>query len=244
MKKEIKSAAVTQSGKNELYYYSDPVIKSDKKGLPNFQLVVAGSENASDYVTLLRHLPDLFQDAGAMSEILGALLSLTARQQIQISELEAKLEEIVRANIAIQAQENINKVLFQLASEGCDVVRPEVTIKIAASMNDSSNESTRNERTVSSSQATKREMQGEISGVVKLLTGLKLSSCDESSLNSEIREILERRTDSAKSKSYAGDVVIRFESITGSPIAKAKAEALSTQSKPKAKRDPTVRKNP
>lgn len=241
MKKNIKSAAVTQSGKNEVYLHSAPVIKSDKKGRAVFELLFAGPENASDYVTLMRHLPDLFQDAGAMSEILSALLSLTARQQIQISELEAKLEEVVRCNIAIQAQENIHKVIYQLAAEGCDVVRPEVTIKIAASMNDSSRESVRNEQTVSSSQAAKREMQGEISGVVKLLTALKICGSDEGSLNSEIREILERKADSTKSKSYAGDVVIRFESISGSPIAKARAEALSTQSKPKAKRQPKAR---
>lgn len=243
MKNPVKSASATQSGKSEVYYHSKPVIESDDKGVPHYELIVAGKENASDYVTLMRYLPELFQDAGAMSEILGTLLSLTAKQQMQISALEAKIEDVVRANIAIQAQENINKVLFQLAAEGCDVVRPEVIIKIAASMSDESSESTKNERTALGSQSAKREMQGEISGVAKLLTGLKLSGGEESSLNSEIREIFQRKTDSAKSNDYTGDVVIRFESISGSPMAKAKADVLKVKSKPKAKRTPTERKN-
>lgn len=124
MNDDLEKAAENQAGNNEIYYYSEPVITKDKKGQPSFQLVVAGTQNASDFVTLMRNLPELFQDHGELSHILGNLLSLLTHQQAQISSLEKKIEEMVRANIAIRAQENVNNILYKLASEGCDVSRP------------------------------------------------------------------------------------------------------------------------
>jgi hypothetical protein len=220
-KSNLMELASRQSGVDKVYYNNSPIKIGGKD---YYEPVFDGTDVADDFVMLLRGLPEIVHDHLALSEAVNKLAAIIIQQQMQINELTYQLEEVVRANITLKAQENVHGIIERLTAQGSDVSKPEIVIKMSAKMSgkmeDRSEELTRD--TVDKSRA----VSGNIQALSQLLSGLKLGASAENSDFQERAKELKRQTSSLSDASYQGDVIIRFESITGNPMVKAQAEAV------------------
>ena len=82
---ELLDACRRLTGNKEVYY-ATPADLVDARGEPNFKLLFAGEQIANDYVTLLRHLPDLAKHhvelSATVEKLAAQVASLSERLDI------------------------------------------------------------------------------------------------------------------------------------------------------------------
>lgn len=218
-------AAKRQIDRRGLIHSTSPT-HHDQNGQFYYPIIIAGKENASDFVDLFLHLPHLFQDQNELVATLSALTLIIAEQQTQISALTQKLEDLLQTTVALKATAGMNSALFKLAAQGCDIKSPEVSIKISATTSTNEKHSTKNKNTAKSSKGATAQIGAELSGLAKKLTGLRVSGTLDSNLESEMAKVLEQNLARDQKNEFSGDITLKFESISGSPLAKARAKNI------------------
>ncbi|MBL7188894.1 MAG: hypothetical protein ISS70_21415 [Phycisphaerae bacterium] len=225
---ELKRAIDQRDESDEvLFYYEDPVLR-DADGIDNYQFVVAGEEAATDFVTMLRSLPQVLRDTGELTQVVTGLITVILKQQIQINELSERLDATLRANIALKAQENVHDILTKLTAQGSDVNGPEVTIRITAAESSSTSKSGKSARASKSqsSRSQSAKIAADANALIKSLASMTFGAdVKKSQAATQIKQ-LKSQISSMEQHVYQGDVIIKFESITGDPMIQARAEAI------------------
>lgn len=224
-KKALKEACEQLHGIVTVHYNNTPsyVDKADRK---HYQLTVANEDHVTSFAKILRCLPDIVRDQEQIPHIIQDLLGVIAHQEVRLANLEQRIEEIAHAKVAVSAQQNINDVVHKLALEGCDITKPEVSIKITAASSATGFATSKANYAQANAGSRNFSAASEISGIVKGLTSLNLSAENSKEFNSNISEILEGTHANYSATNYEGELTFKFESITGSPMAKAKAKQL------------------
>ena len=224
-KKYIQNIAKSIDGDNQVFHNSVPTkIGNDEYFEPLFKSLPA----ATNYTMLLRALPEIIQDHLVLSEAVNKLIEIVIQQQIEISENSYKLEELVRANIALKAQENVHGIIEKLTAQGSDVNKPEIVIKLSARFTQESSETLEKSSKKGNDKSLSRSgiIAGNLQALSQVLAGIKVGGSMDSKNIQALVDEYKQQTYSLNDVSYQGDVTIKFESITGSPMAKAQAEAL------------------
>ena len=165
-------------------------------------------------------------------EVLTGLLGIIAEQQRQIEELRDDVQQLAKARVAVEAQDKIIALIQHLTDMGRDVAGPELTVKLSASVRSEDRSEASESGTDNRQNSGSLRVSGEIKGLLEVLGGLS------GQLEKSKEEVLERvraveskelhRTD----RSYDGELSIRFASIAGDPLVKARARAMGAPEEP------------
>lgn len=219
--KNLIAAVRRQVGKQPIYGDVTPDTEGD------YKLWVRGEKARNDYQTILNGLPAMMQDHITQSNILQKILGIVAQQQIAINRLSFENEELRRANVALKLQENFNDSLDRISANGRDITDNEVTLKFTAESDLRSEDALDSQSGSSHNESVEMNITGEIQSVLKLLEGLSLGYSDKESRTAQYFEKLATQRMRSIHRSYQGDIHIRVGSITGDPVRKAMAEAIS-----------------
>jgi hypothetical protein len=224
--KERQNAISNLIGKDAVYYDDRPEDEA-------FRNVVVEEDLADDFVTILRWLPEVVNDVEKTLEIITRLFSIMAIQQEQLAELNKRVEEVVRANIAIKIHENVNDIILQLAQLGCEIEDHEINVKMSATVSNETLENKQEHVQDIKSRFLQTQLGTEISGIIGLLANLEIVGTATKNRLRKIERSIESQIRRSAAESYAGDLTIKFGSLKGRPFedgaTRAKKQKISNR---------------
>jgi hypothetical protein len=238
-KSKFQEMLARQANANSIYYNPTPISENQKDKF--YPLVVGGENNSSDIVNLFRKIPNIIQDSQELAKIISGLIKVIMEQQKQINELSARLEQAIHANIALKAQDNLCQFIEKLTAQGSNVYKGEVIIQLSAQTEPSqpqkenayeSLKASRDRKTkesfeklikmlLTSLKALRdRKKKENFEEMIKMLSTVRFGEDTNMFEFSQETQSLAQETVGITQKEYKGEIVIKFDEITGVQLSK------------------------